>query len=173
MILTNYWAYLTAINDFTITTFTTNAYIQTGMKATDGTSNLQIAGGSRYTGGPDYAPVCNNQIRRGLDLLLGSGTTAPTASDYNVESAVSLTNISNTTALSSENGFKTQITQTVRNDGESAVTINEIGVRKIFYKNVETTAEYAYVLMARKVLDTPIIIQPSETKTITFIWDEA
>lgn len=102
-------------------------------------------------------------------LFLGTGKTAPTVEDYNLESAIEY----NTTGLNALNltilnkteydTLKT-IILTVRNDSKEDIgDISEIG----YFINADLDAEKNQVLMlARETFD-PVTIKAGETKSFT------
>lgn len=121
-------------------------------------------------------------IKEDLSYVVGTGTTTPVASDYQLENDItsSLSNYNYTQATSFEDGkCRTIVTITGTNNTGSSQTITEIGVRKRYY--------YAYIipptsvgenehydcLIIRHLLNTPKVVPDGEGFTITFQWDES
>lgn len=135
-----------------------------GYKDTSGTTRTSYGD---YNNGLPYGlqNQYNSDNGMGCKVVVGTGDTAPTASDYALASSASLTHVG-TIANTLANNQAKNITSTYRNDGESAVTIKEVGI------NCYTTfryMEYCNILFARKVLETPVTIQPGEQYTFTYL----
>lgn len=96
----------------------------------------------------------------GFVLFVGSGLTSPTIDDYKLENPLNLEVLS---ASCTHNGSTTIVTRTFKNNTEEEVTINELGLY-VFATNRKSP----FVLLARKVLSEPIILNPNETYTFTY-----
>lgn len=107
----------------------------------------------------------------GVCIYTGSGTTEPTADDYNLESPytdvkmVSLTGSSVSTDVHTVPSYKSY-TATLSNAAEENRTISEVGLMISFPSSV--SGSKAKLLMAREVLDNPITLEPGDTVTFTF-----
>lgn len=111
----------------------------------------------------------NSQNSRGY-ILLGTGTTAPTADDYRLESQIT-TNLSCDSVSVSRNTTVKTYTATFSNSGTSDMTVTEIGyaLRMCYYiRSTSDTYTYDNFLMDRTVLDTPVTIPAGESRTITY-----
>lgn len=120
--------------------------------------------------------IGNESIGWKSEIVVGSGTTSPMLSDYNLEDSKTDDTLMKCENSSSINGFKgAKFTRTYvatfRNYSSADIAISEIGlIRKLPYW------EYRYgsrdsvggrVLLAREVLDTPITVEPNGTCTVT------
>lgn len=116
-----------------------------------------------------------------VELRVGSGNTAPTLDDYCLGNQInSLTKVNETVFPDLSNtghksyGYFTAVTSfaaTYRNDTNSAITVNEIGV---FYYNGSPVTSYGdnkWIMFARGVLDAPVEIAPGETYTFSITVD--
>lgn len=101
-------------------------------------------------------------------LMLGTGTTAPTADDYRLESPIT-TNLSCDSVSVSRTSLIKTYTATFTNSGSSDITVTEVGFMiYIFYNYSNTTENSDHFLMDRTVLDTPITIPAGESRTVTY-----
>lgn len=111
----------------------------------------------------------NSQNSRGY-ILLGTGTTAPTADDYCLESQITENLSCDSVSVSRTTTTKTY-TATFSNSGTSDMTVTEIGYAlRMCYYIWSSTDIYTYdnFLMDRTVLDTPVTIPAGESRTITY-----
>ena len=102
------------------------------------------------------------------NILLGSGTAAPSASDYNIKNPIDTSNLSiSVNYTSRENGsVLTRIAKiTIINNGTSSVTINEIGYAPNKYITLTGTAS---VLLDRSLLSEPLVIPPDSVGRIYY-----
>lgn len=123
------------------------AYQKNNLKAEDGTVTSVS---SSYTG-ETY-------------LYVGNGNTAPTADDYCLESKIStLTLVQESKTHQAANAtinYGEAITSDVavyQNNTSADITVNEIG---LFFKD---TWYNRYFMIAREVLDSPVIIEPNKS----------
>ena len=110
-------------------------------------------------------------------ISIGSGGTAPTEEDYNLESTitsgVSLQVSSKRTYPDADGNVISEINITVTNTGSSAVTVREIGLKLQFYcsylpglpKQDGTTGK---MLADRTVLEDPITIEAGDAGVVTY-----
>lgn len=123
----------------------------------------------------NYAP-----LGTALAACVGTGDTAPTATDYALEADASasfsnLTLSAATRAIAVDEDGKAYISHThtisgVNNSGAS-VTIKEIG---IYYKNwhYASGSYYCDLLFAREVLPEPVIVTAGDSFSLPIDWRE-
>lgn len=101
-------------------------------------------------------------------LMLGTGTTTPTADDYCLESPITKNLSCDSISVSRTSLIKTY-TATFANSGSSDITVTEVGFIVYILYNYSTTSENSdNFLMDRTVLDTPVTIPAGESRTITY-----
>ena len=98
-------------------------------------------------------------------FCVGSGTAQPTVDDYCLESQInSLTQlcISKSNGSSYDSNYIITAQATFKNNTEQNITVNEVG----FF--LSGNGEWIYsVLIAREVLDAPVVIRPQQTYTFS------
>jgi hypothetical protein len=110
---------------------------------------------------------CTGTIGNGY-LMLGTGTTAPTADDYCLESPIT-TNLSCDSVSVSKTSLTKTYTATFTNSGSSDITVTEVGfIVYILYAYSATTENSDNFLMDITVLETPITIPAGESRTVTY-----
>ena len=117
--------------------------------------NANVHYGGNYSGGPH--------------VVIGAGDTPPTKDDYDLADASimasnKMKSLTQTATWTKEDG--TVVTVQWQNNSDSAITVKEIG----FAMKATNTAysKAANYIIARKVLDTPITIQPNEVYAFTY-----
>lgn len=104
----------------------------------------------------------------------GTGTIAPT--DYALFNDIT-SSISNFQVSSScdatDNGYRQVLTISGTNNGESAITITEVGITKVFYKTVNQDTFTNPVMFAKILLDEPIEVAAGGAFSFTIEWLEA
>lgn len=141
--------------------------LQNGTTMADDTANNLSATSplGLYNNDPGSIATSINAIR------LGTGNTAPTAADYDLEAAAGVSYLSvivGTPSFDTATGIMTRtITLSVQNQSEENVTIQEWGifgtVRNLNYQSsVKGTA-----LLYREVLATPVLLSPTQAATLT------
>ncbi len=101
-------------------------------------------------------------------LMLGTGTTAPTANDYHLESPIT-TNLSCDSVSVSRTSLTKTYTATFTNSGSSDITVTEVGfIVYIYYVYSSNNENSDHFLMDRTVLETPITIPAGESRTVTY-----
>lgn len=101
-------------------------------------------------------------------LMLGTGTTTPTADDYRLESPIT-TNLSCDSVSVSRTSLIKTYTATFTNSGSSDITVTEVGfIVCIFYNYSNQDQKSNNFLMDRTVLETPITIPAGESRTVTY-----
>lgn len=112
-------------------------------------------GGSEITAPPSSETAGTNLAFIGV----GSGDTPESVNDYKLDNYINtLTYVSGSAA---QNGELANKTATFQNDTSSTIIVKEVG---LYY---DFGSGYPPVLMARKVLDTPVSIEPGETKSFS------
>lgn len=104
-------------------------------------------------------------------IKLGTGNTAPAATDYNLEEPASvqyLSVISGTPSFDNNTKVMTRtITVSVQNQSEENITIKEWGV----FGSIRTLNYYSsnltQALLYREVLSTPVVLAPLQAATLT------
>ena len=100
-------------------------------------------------------------------VALGTNTTAPTYQDYAFNRITTLNQTNNVVNRQSWAGSQTyegilQVITTYQNTGSSDVTVSELGIITA-YNTSEWDNPAQAALVAREVLDSPVIIAPGET----------
>lgn len=98
-----------------------------------------------------------------VGLVFGSGTTAPTYTDYCLENKIT-SGFTFDSGSFNRSGEILTCTATITNTSGSDLTINEIGLR---ISDSSTAASAWVALLTRDVLDTPVVLSDGETKTFT------
>jgi hypothetical protein len=113
-----------------------------------------------------------------VGIIVGSGTTPVTLDDYKIESKIPHGNaagqlqygdvsVSNMT-MTDPNVWYVFVSRSFSNASTSNVTINEIGLVGNILRISGTTLTTAAVMLARDVLEEPIILAPSESTLIQY-----
>ena len=89
---------------------------------------------------------------------VGSGDAVESANDYKLDNYINT--LSYVSGVAGNNGDLTTKTTTFKNNTSSTIVVKELG---LYYGWSNMTP----VLIARKVLDTPVSIEPGETKTFS------
>lgn len=93
-------------------------------------------------------------------IILGTGTTPPTYSDYKMENyGIGLTYSNQTATWSAPNMI---LTESATNNTDASIIVSEVGV----FGMQENNGRYKKILFIRNVIE-PITIKPNETKTFT------
>lgn len=102
-------------------------------------------------------------------IVFGSGTTAPTIDDIDLEnrikSGLSISCGGLNVGKVADGQYCAWAAHTVTNTSEEEITISEIGILTNF---VTSNTANAAILMERTVLDEPVTIAPGEQKIITY-----
>lgn len=109
----------------------------------------------------------------GGGLCIGKGATPPSRADYRLEEYFPentyTVKIINVTEKDTENGKYSFISDlTVRNTGDTEMTIREIGIFTRLLIATGNYEAYATALMERTVLDEPVTIPAGESRLITY-----
>lgn len=142
--------------------FNYNGYSAKTMSGTDSYTNLQNIGSlnqaAHYGGGGS-----------GYGVVIGAGDTPPTLDDYDLADSSIMANDKMKSLIASQSWSRDNgavVTVQWLNNSNEAITVKEVGLSQktassSYAKNVNT-------IVARKVLDTPITIQPGETYAFTY-----
>lgn len=95
-------------------------------------------------------------------IVLGTGTTPPTYSDFRIETPVESSGYSNN-SYSISADCQQVLTQSYTNKSSEDITVTELG---LFISDADSNENYAKVLLTRNVIS-PVTIKPNETKTFT------
>lgn len=93
-------------------------------------------------------------------IILGTGTTPPTYSDYKMENYN--TGLTYSNAAVSWSAPNMILTESATNNTDANIIVSEVGVFGIY----DTSATYQRILFTRNVIE-PVTIKPGETKTFT------
>lgn len=126
------------------------------VKAVDG-ANFNIGPNSLTYSGSNY-----------LYVKIGSGNSTPSFSDYALESPIDITRYSYTWQGGAElsDGTLYWATTVYTNNSGSNVTVKEVGLYA--YARNPSGGAFKDICLARKVLDTPIVIEPNESYNFTY-----
>lgn len=108
-------------------------------------------------------------------LILGSGDTPPTEKDYKLESWIPTIDLKpiafgTTSPKKYEDDFIGGFWATYYNVSEENKTVKEVGIISSFYKTIQyDNPAQTKILMAREVLENPVIIKPKEGCTFSFV----
>ena len=179
-----YTSYMVGYNDITVTNYagnviTTNSissgsgsmhyprYFTPGWNISAGEDPLAVGlvritnGTTKYSG-----TASNSSVTACTGVILGDGSGTPSINDYKLFGNI-ITDFSASTSLSvSIAGDKILITTVyiITNTGSSPFTIKEMGLTRASDGNTTAT----YVLLLHDVLETPLTINPGETKTLCY-----
>lgn len=100
------------------------------------------------------------------NIIVGSGTTPVTPSDFQLEQEITtgLSSPSITRSWNSTEGYLTY-RKNMTNSSDTELVISEIGLT--WGVIPASGASYYQVLVYREVLDTPLVVQPGETFTVS------
>lgn len=110
----------------------------------------------------DDKEVLSNNKGAGTTILFGTGTTPPSVDDFKLDSIIENIEIINTNV--NGNGGIWLCSRTIRNNNNDVVSISEVGLY-----SAPTNSNYNFrYLLAREVLQEPVVMQPGEVYTFTF-----
>lgn len=121
--------------------------------------------------------IYNNRFfKETLKVVLGSGNTAPAATDYSLENdfTASLSNISyNRSYEVTNDNDEPKVTNTLEiigyNNTANDLILREFGLyQDIYYENTKSSP----VLLVREVLSTPITLEAGKGFARTITWEE-
>jgi hypothetical protein len=108
-------------------------------------------------------------------IILGSGDTPPTKEDYKLDSWIPTIDLKpiafgTTSPKKYEDDFIGGFWATYYNVSEENKTVKEVGIISSFYKTIQwDDPAQTKILMAREVLENPVIIKPHEGCTFSFV----
>ena len=176
MLLTNYWNYVNIFGK-SIPSISDYYIYANGIKFMDDPSHTY---GLVYglNGGSD-ATICqkaseNYAIRYNLEICLGTGDTAVATSDDNLASEIPSATIPDLTSVISTGVDQTVLKLTAvisgTNASANAITIKELGIYKNVYTESIWSTDFRGLLFVRHVLQSPIVVQPSQGFSFAFEW---
>ena len=174
MVLNNYWKAINILKSMSISGASGDSF---GILDYTGSAVSILKG---YDAAKWPATKINVNLRDdniGVRLGSGTGTIAPT--DYALFNDIT-SSISNLQVSSScdatDNGYRQVLTISGTNNGESAITITEVGITKIFSSDYSTTMGVVYytnpVMFAKILLDEPITVEANGAFSFTIEWLE-
>lgn len=111
-----------------------------------------------------------SQIYQRAELVVGTGSNPPAASDYSITNTdagltvVTKTGTNDSTSPSYEQGYIAIFSKTYRNDTGSNVTISEVAI-KTLAMDIYSSPQFELII-ARDVI-TPVVIAPGDAYTFT------
>ena len=119
-----------------------------------------------------------NSGYKGINVLVGSGTTPVTADDYILESLITTVEKQNSSVVidykidndSKSIATKMTIKVAIKNTGTENITISEIGLYETPYTGSGSNSSKC-VLLYREVLNNPITLAPEEFSTFQIVID--
>lgn len=146
---------------------------QAGLNFTDINGDeftVTYTGALNYGGGVvpqgSYATMSTFSQRGRFSLYVGSNNTPATENDYTI-TPIDLTCSQATTLTKTD--FQTVLVFTLTNNTGEVQTINEVGLFNCVYKT--STSDTTPILLNRRVLDNPVVMNPSDTYVFTFTFD--
>ena len=177
MLTNNYWNLIAGMSNMTfVWSNDLDAMEDIGLTDTDG-NTLLINPHTTNDYGSSADIVANWCSRSKISAIIGSGDTAPDATDYCLESDIT-SSFSNYSVSTVTSGDGTRVSTVMiisgTNGTSSALTIHEIGV----VKEITTTTNNNYnhikknMLIVRHVLSSPRTVQPGESFIQPYEWVE-
>lgn len=125
--------------------------------------DLELDANSPEAAGKLSGTTTTNTV--GTFILVGSGTSEPSSSDYKLENCISdLTDCGQYVALSSVNLFS--VNRILRNDTNEDVVINEVGLYNRPAYN-DSDKGRTKLLLVREVLPETVTLHPGDSYTFT------
>ena len=104
-------------------------------------------------------------------ILLGKGTTQPTPSDYNFETAIEGASYSATNASFYRTGTKLIYSGVINNTGSSSFSFSEVALGN-YYGSTSGDTNVTVILLTRDVIS-PVTVEAGKSKTVTVVIDFA
>ena len=104
-------------------------------------------------------------------ILLGKGTTQPTPSDYNLETAIEGVSYTATNASFYRTGTKLIYSGVITNTGSSSFSFSEVALGN-YYDSMNDNTNVTVILLTRDVIS-PVTVEAGKSKTITVVIDFA
>lgn len=166
MILQNFWAW----RKQTQVKAVSSALDVSGITDMTGTAVVKI-----YSSSSSGSAIALNRTLcvdddASLGIVFGSGDTAPTATDYalDTDESASLTITKTISQNYASNKIEIIFACSVTNTSANAIELKEVGIKKRISTTNATT--YVDMLFAREILSSPITIAAGETKTFNYTW---
>ena len=103
-------------------------------------------------------------------ILLGKGTTPPTPSDYNFETAIEGASYTSTNNSFVRTGTKLIYSGVITNTGSSSFSFSEVAIGN-WYGHTGAGND-TVILLTRDVIS-PVTVEPNKSKTVTVVIDFA
>ncbi len=173
MILSNYLKLMEVISNYGAID-TTKTVDTTIVDTTGSNINKFLLGNSGS--GNRVAAGKNKAIRFETTIVIGTGDTEVDFDDYSLANDITsmILNATQThvTAFEDEQ-FKTQYTLTGSNTTGNTFTVKEVGIIKpMYYLDNSNYLNSTNVLLARRLLDSPITVEDNGSFMVTFQWNE-
>ena len=104
-------------------------------------------------------------------ILLGKGTTQPTPSDYNFETAIEGASYTSTNASFVRTGTKLIYSGVINNTGSSSFSFSEVALGN-YYGSMSGNTNVTVILLTRDVIS-PVTVEAGKSKTVTVVIDFA
>lgn len=105
-------------------------------------------------------------------IFLGKGTTQPTPSDYNFETAIEGASYTSTNASFYQTGTKLIYSAVINNTGSNSFSFSEVALGNWYANNSVGGGHTTVILLTRDVIS-PVTIGAGQSKTITIVIDFA
>jgi hypothetical protein len=109
---------------------------------------------------------------KNLSITVGTGSSAPSKTDYKLENSVSasMTFTTRTHSVVIDNAKNTHVICQASGHytGEDTVTLREIGILKTLYTSSSSTNNTTSVLLARSLLEKPITLNTNDSFAIEY-----
>lgn len=177
MILNNYWNLMAGMAGIT-PGFDRTVNQQIGVRNMTNGDEIGVTVGWPTNFPGVLSTMCQNwNPRANLSAVFGSGTTEPSATDYQLASdtTANFSNINVTINTSADGAsISTVVTISGTNVSGDSITITEVGIAKaIESANGGTEPALTDSLMVRHLLDTPKTVANNESFTLTLEWLES
>lgn len=174
MILNNYWKWLYELRDGFSVSEQSLVKTDTTIKNLSG-NYIKIVKRANLNAYTIIPIIYNFTLRNNLSIRVGSGTNAESADDYNLgdDKTAQISNYTNTINVSfTDNSLKAVISVSGVNNSETPITISEVGIVKTLGTGYNSSLETDNVLIARKLLTTPLTVGAGNSFSLTFEWIE-
>ena len=104
-------------------------------------------------------------------ILLGKGTTQPTPSDYNFETAIEGVQYTRTNASFVRTGTKLIYSAVINNTGSNSFSFSEVALGN-YYGSTSGNTNVTTILLTRDVIS-PVTVEAGKSKTVTVVIDFA
>lgn len=171
MLVSNFWNYKAFIESRDINGGNEWRKIDIGILGLDG-ANVQFQLMRTDVYGYNYPVMAYLGVKSGLGVIVGTGTTEPTVSDYSLTTDVTATFINRTLSYntgSDGSSVKTILTWAGVNPTSDPITLTEYGITKaINFGNQATTP----ALIMHELFPEPIVVPAGSGITIPIEWTE-